>query len=223
MIAIVKVKDKEEGQTKAHDVLKKMVDNQTLLALSGGTSPDYLKMIIEPGDIIPGAICVVDERYGEPFHENSNELLLQKAGLKDWADANCIETHKVLKGKNPTQTAADYEKEVSDLLKRFKKRVGVMGIGSNIHTAGIFPNGEAGKSADLVVSEVVEDAYPQRITMTLKALGGFTAFIVMMFGSGKKKALALVLDEKENDMQKYPAIFYRKSKIPTYLITNIDI
>ena len=244
MIEIVQVKDKAEGQQKAHGLLKKLVDQSTLLALSGGTSPDYRKifgldrhedflrsstsstglrkMIVEPGDITPGAICVTDDRYGESFHENSNELLFKKAGLKDWADKNCIETHKILEGNNPTQTAAEYENEIVDLFKRFKRRVGVMGVGNNVHTAGVFPYSLAAKSPDYVVAETVDDQFPKRITLTLKALGQFTSFIVLAFGSAKQDALKIMMDEKENDMQKYPAIFYRKSKIKTYLITDIS-
>lgn len=222
VISLVKVKDGDEGQKKAHGLLKKLVDELTLLALSGGTAPDYRKMIVEPADVIPGAICVVDERFGDPFHKDSNELLLRNAGIKKWADDNCIESHKVLRGKDASQTAGEYDAEVEDLFRRFKKRVGVTGVGTNLHTAGIFPNSEAGKSADLVVSGIVDDKYPQRITLTLKAFGEFTAFVILAFGSAKQNALKRLLDEKENDMQKFPAIFYRKSKIPAFLITDQD-
>jgi len=48
MIKVVNVKNREEGNRKAHGILKKLVDTNTLLALSGGTSPDYQKMIVEP-------------------------------------------------------------------------------------------------------------------------------------------------------------------------------
>ena len=221
MIKVVNVEDREEGNKKAHDILKKLVDNKTLLALSGGTSPDYRKMIVEPADIMPGAICVVDERYGKPFHKDSNELLLKNHGVKDFADKECIESHKILKGKDFLETAKVYEKEIEDLFKKFKKKVGVMGIGTNLHTAGIFPHSVAGKSPNFVEAEVVKDTFPKRITLTLKALGEFTNFVILAVGKEKKDALRKVLDEKENDMQKYPAIFYRKSFTKSYLITDV--
>lgn len=221
MIELVKVKDRDEGQVKAHEILKDLVDGQTLLALSGGTSPDYQRMITGPADIIPGAISVVDERYGKPFHKESNELLLREAGVKKFADDNCIESHKILKGKDFLETEKEYEKEIDDLFLRFKKKVGVMGIGANLHTAGIFPYSAAGKSPDYVVAETVDDEFPRRITLTLKALGEFTTFVILAFGKGKKEALKKMLDEKENDMQANPAIFYRKAPIKSYLITDI--
>jgi len=223
MIKVVNVKNREEGNRKAHGILKKLVDTNTLLALSGGTSPDYKKMIVEPGDILPGAICVVDERFGKPFNKNSNELLLKNQGIKDFADKKCIESHKILKGKDFLETAKVYKKEIEDLFKKFKKNVGVMGIGTNLHTAGIFPYSVAAKSPNFVEAEIVEDTFPKRITLTLKALGEFTNFIIMMFGPSKETHLKMMLDEKENDMQKYPAIFYRKSFAKSYLITDVNL
>lgn len=224
MIEVIRVNSREEGQDRAHALLRTLVDGQTLLALSGGTSPNYQRMIVGPGDIKPGAICVVDDRFGEPFHEGSNELLIRDAGVKDFADRECIETHKVLSGKGFSETASDYNGTIDDLIEKFPKRVGVMGIGGNVHTAGIFPDSVAASQfSDFVVGETVDDKYPQRITLTLTALRQFSAFVILVFGQDKKEALEIMLDEAQNDMQKYPAVFYRKSSIPTYLITDIDL
>lgn len=223
MIDLIKVGNRQEGQEKAHDILKKMIDKDAILALSGGTSIDYRKMIVEPADVIPGAICVVDERYGKPFHKDSNELLLKSQGVKEFADSQCIESHKILKGKDFLEIAKDYEKEIEDLFKRFAKKVGVMGVGANLHTAGIFPHSVAAHSPDYVVAEVVEDRFPKRISLTMKALGEFTNFVILMFGDKKKEALKMLLDDNVNDMQKYPAIFYRKAPVNSHLITDIDI
>jgi len=236
MINVVKVKNREEGQKKAHDLLKKVVDGKTLLALSGGTSVDYRMILVDPNDAIPGAITIADERYGEPFHKDSNELLLKNFGVKDWADKHCVESHKFLRGKSFLETAKEYDKEIEDLFRRFKKKVGVMGVGANLHTAGIFPYSVAAKSPNFVEAETVEDKqslrsstssaglkFPKRLTLTLKAFGEFTGFVILMFGEEKKDAVRLMLDDAENDMQKYPAIFYRKSKIKSYLITDQNI
>ena len=222
MIKVVNVEDREEGNKKAHDILKKLVENKTLLALSGGTSVDY-RVTLGQNEIDPGAICVVDERFGKPFHKDSNELLLRKQGVKDFVDRLCLESHKILKGKDFVETAKVYEKEIEDLFKKFKNKVGVMGIGANLHTAGIFPNSAAAHSADYVVSEEVDDEFRQRVTLTLKSLGEFTNFVILAFGKEKKDALRKVLDKGENDMQKYPAIFYRKAPIKSYLITDQNV
>lgn len=214
MIQIIKVKDKGEGQRKAHDILKKIISKKTLLALSGGTSPDYGKILIQEADINPGAICLVDERYGEEFHQDSNELLLKNAGI--------VGFHKVLSGKDFLQTAKEYEKVIEGLFKKFPKKVGVMGIGTNLHTAGIFPYSVAAKSPNFVEAETVDDKFKKRITLTLKALGEFANFVILVFGQDKNGVLRISLDEEENDMQKHPAIFYRKAPAKSYLITDID-
>lgn len=223
MIEVIKVDDKASGNLKAHDILKKLIDQRTLLVLSGGTSPDYRKMVIEAADVLPGAVCLADERWGKPLHRDSNELLLEDTGLIDYFNRWGIEYQKVLNGRGFEETAKDYNETISGLFERFKKRVGVMGIGSNLHTAGIFPQSPSLKSADLVVIQTVNDRFPKRITLTMKALEQFTIFIILVFGSVKQNALRIMLDDSEIDLQKYPAIFYRKTPIKSYLITNIDL
>src|SRR3989338_3773374 len=117
MIEVVKVKNRDEGNLKAREILKGIIDPNTLLVLSGGTSPDYLKMIPPSSfdelrtterqvmETLPGAVCLGDERYGEPFHSDSNELLLKNSGLLDFLDLKNIEFHKILEGCGIEQTA----------------------------------------------------------------------------------------------------------------------
>lgn len=221
MIEVVKVKNRDEGNSWAHEILRGIVDKETLLALSGGASPDYQKMIVGFGDILSGAICVVDERYGEPFHNNSNELLLKNSGVIEYCQTKGVDFYKILEGKGIDATAEDYDQLVSELFVKYPKKVGVVGIGSDLHTAGIFPSSVAAHSADFVVGETVQDQFPQRITMTLRALGEFGNFVILAFGPAKQDAIKKVLDEKENDMQKYPAIFYRKCFAKSWLVTDI--
>lgn len=257
MIKVIKVADRDEGNIKAHDFLREIVDRQTLLALSGGTSPDYRKMIAitegteiatsprlsreagqaedteektegtetgyENTGILPGAICVVDERYGPPYHENSNELLLKNFGINEYCDRKGIEFYKILHGKGIELAAEDYDQLMSELFVRFPKKVGVMGIGPNLHTAGLFPHTESLKSAKLVTFETVVDEFPQRITLTLRALGEFQYFLILAFGPAKQDAFRKMLDEDENDMQAYPAIFYRKCFAKCWLITDQEL
>lgn len=223
MIDVVKVADKKEGQAKAHDLLKSFVDKETLLVLSGGTSPNYKDMIAGPGDIFPGAVCVCDERFGKAFHKNSNEEVIKQSGLLYYLKKNGIEFYKALRGKNFLQTAADYSETVSELFEKFPKKIGIMGIGTNLHTAGIFPNSTVERSLNLVIADEVEDKFPQRITLTMRALAEFNTFIIMAFGEEKEKPLLKMLDEKENDMKGFPAIFYRKAPVKSYLITDLDL
>ena len=94
-----------------------------------------------------------------------------------------------------------------------------MGIGANLHTAGIFPQSVAGKSPNFVEAEVVEDTFPKRITLTLKALGEFMNFVILAFGKEKKEALKKVLDEilkvQEKNIKDIKLLDDEKKKIET--------
>jgi len=223
MIKINKVENKDDGQEKAHQILVETVSSNTLLALSGGSSVDFNKMIVIPGDIHPGDVCVIDERYGKEYHENSNELLIKNTQLLEYLKDKHIPFSKYLQGKTISQTEIDYDQVIRTLFNKYDEMVAVMGVGTNIHTAGIFPNSKALKSSSYVVSEMVDDDYPQRLTVTMKALEEFTTFIIMMFGEGKKAALNIMMDENENDINKYPAIFYRKCNATVHVVTDITI
>ncbi|HSX18851.1 MAG TPA: 6-phosphogluconolactonase [Candidatus Saccharimonadales bacterium] len=247
MIKVITVKNKAEGNLKAHELLKKIVDKKTLLGLSGGTTPDYQKMIMEPGDVLPGAVFIVDDRWTED-PDGSNLEAMKKIGLNKYLanakidfygiplksdcddcecedeencdDCDCEDCECSL---DVSAVVEGYENLLGDLYAKYPKKVAVMGIGSNVHTSGIFPNSEASKSKQLVVYDKVEDEYPERITTTFKALEKFDTFVILAFGEDKKEALRIVMDKEENDMQKYPAVFYRKTKSDCYLVTDQKI
>lgn len=223
MIEIVKVANREEGNVKAHDILATHVDGKTLVALSGGRSPDYNLMLVKNGDIKPGAFCIVDERFGEPYHADSNELLIKNAGVESFANLNQIEFAKILSGKELAQTALDYEEEFALLLGKYPKRIGIMGIGADLHTAGIFPDGDAVRSERWIVSETFDLKYPRRVTMSLKALSEFQIFLILVFDVTKKPALILLTRGKEKNEKGFPGIFYRNTSAKCYLITSVDI
>lgn len=223
MIEVVKVANRQEGNIKAHDILKTLVDKSTLLALSGGRSPDYQKMLVDQGDIFPGVVCVVDERFGEPYHLDSNELLIRNFGVENFLISNNIEYQRILEGKTMEETARDYNQKINELFSRFPNKVGVMGMGADLHTAGIFPQSKALTSEDYVIAESYENKYPKRVTMTMKAIKQFQTFIILVFDVTKKPALFLLTKGKEKNEQLFPGIFYRNTLAKCYLITNIDI
>lgn len=223
MINLVKIKDREEGNLKAHDILKKIVDKQTLLALSGGRSPDYRKMIVTEADIEPGAVCVVDERFGEPYHPDSNEFLIKDFGVEAYLKTKGIEYHKILTSATLEDTAVIYNQVIGELFSKYPKRVGVMGFGQDLHTAGIFPGGNSIKSSDWVCCESFDLRYPKRITLTIKALNEFSNFIILVFDKTKKEAVSRLMSDNASSVEDYPAIFYREAPVKCYLITDIAV
>jgi len=223
MIQLIRVKDPLLGNFRANSILRIFVDSGTLLALSGGRSPNYNQMIVVPRSILPGAVCMVDERYGPSGHPNSNELLIEQSGLADFLKSKNIELHKVLSVLPFEETAFDYDRRLRELFVKYEKKVAIMGIGNDLHTAGIFANSPAIDSPKYVVSQVVEDEFPKRITMTFEALKRFKAFIILAFGQEKKEVLKKLLEDGSEDIRKYPAVFFKKTTTKSYLITDVDL
>ena len=221
MIDLIKVSGHEEGNERAHELLKMHCNEETLLVMCGGLYTNYRNMLVEPNDVAVGAACVGDERYGEPFHGESNELMIQNFGVLDYFAKSGKEFYRILEGKSMQETADDYNKIMKSLFSRFKFKVGVMGLGVDLHTAGIFPHSLATKSNEYVVGESVNNAFSERITMTIKALSEFDNFLILAFSEKKREAITKLLDVNVNDEQKYPAVVYRKSPAKSYLITDV--
>src|SRR3989344_2278374 len=160
-IAIVSVKNAEEGLVAAKKIIYHVVDKNTAFFLSGGISPKSLyEDLAKEKRLLPGIVAVVDERFGMPFHKNSNEKMIKVTGLIDYLEANGIRFEKVLKtderstNNSLENTAFIYNKKVQDILLRFQTKVAIMGIGGDGHTASLPAGGQRSrvKGQNYVVS-----------------------------------------------------------------------
>lgn len=109
-ILVANVANNREGLGLAKEILSTVVDKKTALYLSGGRTPKelYETFATEPARsavadataggerLHPGSVGLVDERYGEKMHENSNEKMLKDAGLLRFLDYNDIPFYSVL-------------------------------------------------------------------------------------------------------------------------------
>src|SRR5437867_4486885 len=105
------VRHKLEGIEKAKEILYEKVGSQTLLFLSGGKSPKELyETLAREQKLIPGAVALVDERYGKPMHDNSNEKMIKQTGLLDYFIYKHIPWYSILHNNlTRTQTSRNYE------------------------------------------------------------------------------------------------------------------
>lgn len=226
-IKIIHCKDKNEASYKALQHLLKITDQNTLLLLSGGTSPDLLYQVIaQKGELKAGAVALIDERYGKIMHDNSNEKMIAQTGLTDYINNVGIPFSKILQGKNLETTANDYEQVVKDLFAKYPKKMAVMGIGADGHTAGIKPDLEYDHSR-LVVAFDDEGVFGKRVTLTFEALEQIDKFLILAFGEnersspasqGKKEALQRMFTE--TDQKKLPASFYNKTTASVTIYTD---
>ncbi len=230
-ITVASVSDAGKGITLAKDIIEEIVDQKTVLYLSGGSTPKALyEQFAKEKHIKPGAIGLIDERYGEPMHDKSNEKMIRETGLLTYATALGIPVHLPLQGVSREETAEAYDETIRQLTATFQKCVGVLGIGNDGHTSGIAPNRfyfhnplfEKEKS-HLLFSEFSDSKsfYGERVAMTFLGLSMLDVLIVLVFGSAKKHALQQLFEEGSEE--EIPARFFKRPDIArkTLLITEL--
>jgi 6-phosphogluconolactonase/glucosamine-6-phosphate isomerase/deaminase len=230
-ILIAKVIDSEAGMLFANDLLTHIVDAKTLLLLSGGKTPwDLYTTFTAEEKIQPGAVCLVDERYGKKYHETSNEKKLKETGFLRYLEMRGIPFYPILaKGETREEAAEDYDLMLRELQNVYQASVGILGIGLDGHTAGVAGNRRDFKNAlfaaerkNLLVSEFHDHTgmFKERITMTFLGLSRLDLLLVLVFGEDKKAALDLVFSAGPEE--EIPGRFYKRPEIAkkTLLITD---
>lgn len=239
-ILIIPVPDQATGLRIAKEILYALVDRKTALFLSGGKTPrSLLTKISEEMRLTPGVVGQVDERYGRPFHEQSNELMMQEAGFLDYLERQGISFHSMLEGKNKTREglAETYDQLLRSLFTVYTRAVATLGIGTDGHIAGIAPNrGDFKNPLFNVTTELVagfndeKGSFKERITMTFLGLSMMDYLIPIVFGDDKKEALEQLFEEEKvvssgRQEEEIPARFLKRPEIAskTIIITDQQI
>jgi 6-phosphogluconolactonase/glucosamine-6-phosphate isomerase/deaminase len=219
---VVTVSDQNEGFFLAKDILYAVTNRKTVLFLSGGATPkDFYTMLSQEEKL---DVALVDERYGEKMHENSNEQMLQQSGLLGYLRYTKTPFYPVLQ-KEPgiEETAKQYDETLRFLFNGFQKSVGILGIGLDGHTAGIPVNHEETPKEKGLLATTFYDFPPPhiyRISMTFHGLSMIDLLIVLVFGDGKKEALEHMFTsgfEKE-----IPARFFKRLEMATKTLIITD-
>ena len=229
-IMICPVADATAGLELASTILEGVVDRRTALFLSGGSTPKPLyERIAKEEKLHPGVVGLVDERFGEPYHDQSNEKMILQSGLIRYLSMRDIQYYSVLRGLPIVETADRYDELVRSLHTVYPKLVGIFGLGKDGHTSSIAPNRsdfinpmfEKAESLKMV-SHLHDKTGPfgQRVGMTFLGLSMFDLLIILAFGQEKEAMFQLMFaDGKEEDI---PARFFRRKDIGprTILITD---
>ena len=192
-IKILQVKNPEQGIEVCKKLLYEMVSKTSILFLSGGLTPKTLyEILAKEGKLNAGAVAMVDERFGEKLHDNSNELMIKNTHLLSFLQKSNTKFYPILQNKDIEQTAKAYDETVRFLFNYFQKRIAILGIGADGHTAGL-PAGmtndqyQMANKTDLVANF---DDFPgpqkERITLTFLGLSKLDQIIVLIFGKDKK-------------------------------------
>lgn len=231
-ILVVNVSNAGEGSRLASDILTTVADRNTALFLSGGSTPIelYQQLAIE-GELQPGVVGLVDERYGPKLHQQSNEKAIVDTGLLRYFSLRDIAFHPILHlDMTRRDSAQQYDEKVRSLFSVYPRSVTVMSVGIDGHTAGLPASAslwQAGIAEDkhLYVTDYNDSNgfYKERITMTFLGLSMIDLHVLLVFGQSKKRALDLMFDTglKED----IPARFFKQSNIAakTLLITDQNV
>lgn len=193
---------------------------KVLWLLCGGSAisaeVEILQTLQKKSDTEHLAIMLMDERFGEYGHVDSNWQQLIQAG----ADFGGMYALPVMSEVNKTmeETSSDYTKLTKVVLDNADIVIGIFGIGSDGHTAGMLPGSPATKSNLLVAGY---DSPPfVRITMTKNALENVDVAYALAFGDAKKTALEDLRANKKSFVDLPSTIFW---DLPEAYIYNDQI
>ena len=224
---IPKILTPRRGMEAAKELLYKNCNHRAVLFLSGGTTPRPLYEALAKEKILKvGAVSLIDERYGDIMHLDSNQKMIAETGLIDYLKENS-RFYPVLEGKTQKETTKDFDDTLRILFNSFPKSIGILGIGEDGHIAGIAPNRKGFTNpifADKIsLAGFFNDrlgVFRQRITQTFLSLSKLDLIIVLAFGTKKQKALELIFTN--GPVEEFPARFLTQDGISekTVLITD---
>jgi 6-phosphogluconolactonase len=161
-------------------------------AVPGGTTPgpifDSLSGVKLEWDRVH--VMLTDERWVPPDHEMSNARLLRERLLVDRAEAAHFTPFYV-----DGLTAAEAAEDLSDkIASHLPLSVLVLGMGTDMHTASLFPGAQGleaamSASAPAVCPIRVPDQDIGRITLSRQALDGAMSKHLVIFGADKRAAV----------------------------------
>ena len=164
------------------------------LALSGGSTPRRCYQLLGPlvGDWRAAQVWFCDERCVPPDDPQSNFRL-----AREELTAPGATWHRMQGQLGPDAGAAAYERELADVVLD----AALLGIGDDGHTASLFPRHVELDAPGRVVGVTgAPKPPPGRISLTLPALGGARALVLLVSGHEKAPALAAALGEPSRDV-----------------------
>jgi 6-phosphogluconolactonase len=209
-------------------IIKQALDDrgEAYVALSGGSTPlpifEYIRTeFVDTINWENVSFLWVDERTVPPTHQDSNfgnacDVLLNY--LPD------VKTYR-MKGEDPPEKAAEeYAGQLQTVvpaengLPRFDLLW--LGMGTDGHTASLFPNGEGlDEKDDWVKSVWVDKLETYRLTLTFPVINNARNRMIVINGQEK---LAIFNEIQELEAKKYPIQYLDPSNAIDYWIIGTD-
>ncbi|HAS80928.1 MAG: hypothetical protein UR25_C0001G0028 [Candidatus Nomurabacteria bacterium GW2011_GWE1_32_28] len=213
-IALRNIKNVEDvANFIAFSILKQLnLNKKVLFFIPGGSA---IIVAIKVGEILKNnslknlVVTLTDERYGEIDHFNSNYFQIKEKGF-DFGYAKVI---PILTGEDIDIVTEEFDKNLEQEFSSANYKIGLFGIGTDGHTAGILPE-SIGVDSDKLACHYDTPTF-RRITMTGKAIKKLDEVIVFTQGI-EKDAVIKDLQERDIDDRKQPAQILKK--VPLLII-----
>jgi 6-phosphogluconolactonase len=187
--------------------------NYTFIAISGGNTPKTLFSVLAEEykdrlDWVKTHFFWVDERCVPPEDQESNYGMTKKF-LFDKIEIPDENIHRI-KGENiPEKEAARYSAELDEYIKYKNKLPNfdliVLGIGTDGHTASIFPNQlQLLNSEDVCALGIHPQSGQKRVTLTGRVINNADNVFFMITGEDKAKVVSDIV-RKNKGFERYPA------------------
>jgi 6-phosphogluconolactonase len=185
---------------------------QATLALAGGSTPKPLYEALAQQQLPWDKLQIFwgDERYVPADHPDSNEGMARRAWLDQVpipaANIHPVPTHYT----DPAEAAQAYDQALHSALGSAPGEFPaldliLLGMGSDGHTASLFPHTDALQVCDRLVTVGNKDGQP-RISFTVPLINQARHVLFMVTGANKQTALEHIFAETANPLD-YPARF----------------
>jgi 6-phosphogluconolactonase len=173
---------------------------EAALAVSGGRTPVDLFNALSRAELdwSKVTITLVDERWVDPDHDDSNEKLVRTHLLQNNAASARFIAHKTA-ADSPFEAESELNKALASLPDRIT--VTLLGMGEDGHTASFFPGADTldkaldvGQHSDCC-AVVPKTAPHPRMTLTLPRILRSDWIVLHLTGNGKKPVLKAALND----------------------------
>ncbi len=209
-----------------------LYQGETLLLLSGGSVardvyPFLAQALVKLPQLKNLMVALVDERFGEEDHQQSNMGVVTDSGLtsviKKYGGKVVFPLALPDVSKNIYTVATAYNKELKKLFTQCQYALGILGIGADGHTAGIKPQLNRETFDTLFPNDLLAVGYVAkdfaRITITPAALTKLTQIIAYARGQEKQLIIKRIQSQKSAEVYKYPTLLL-KSHLQVDLFTD---
>jgi 6-phosphogluconolactonase len=187
------------------------------VALSGGSTPKpiYEALSSQSEFIDSTEFYQVDERYVPQDHKNSNHKLITES-LKP-KDFYAFDTSLPIE-----ECLSQYEEKLREMGEHTFD-VSILGIGTDGHTASLFPNSDSLGENEKWTAHTTTDEHDikDRLTLTFPPILYSKSLLVLLKGSKKRTVLERLLSGG-GSTETFPALGLRKhTNLTIYFLENI--